>query len=327
MPKLTIKAADDEIRRADGAAERLRFLTENPPERDWAEPRAECRGRHTEFDPPALVAPTGKMRWPKIVNSSSTPPARPQPAFTNISAATCDFERTHRSPSSRSGTPVIVANLAGRSLLGGVELNRVRLMKIADAKNEAAFRMNATLRPERVPSRGRQSMPGGQHGRPGGARQCVGGHQFIPQTLRSNGRRARRFEERLRGDANSRDDVRNPDLFATADEQQAEDHDTTEQIRDDHQSFAIDAVDHHACERTYDRHREKLHDHHPGNGSCRSGQVQEERVDGDGIEPSPSWEIACPKYNSRKFLFVRRTEEGLVTRWPADRTSIIPVAP
>src|SRR4029077_10233297 len=65
-----------------------------------------------------------------------------------ISAATCDFERTYRSPSSRSGTPVIVANPAGRSVCGGVELNRGRLMKIAEAKNEAAFRMNATLRPE-----------------------------------------------------------------------------------------------------------------------------------------------------------------------------------
>ena len=28
-------------------------------------------------------------RWPKIVSSSRTPPARPHPAFTNISAATC----------------------------------------------------------------------------------------------------------------------------------------------------------------------------------------------------------------------------------------------
>ena len=40
--------------------------------------------------PAAVLPPTGKTRWPKIVSSSSTPPARPQPTFTNISAATCD---------------------------------------------------------------------------------------------------------------------------------------------------------------------------------------------------------------------------------------------
>ena len=37
--------------------------------------------------------------------------------------------------------------------VGGVELNRVRLMKIADTKNEAALMTNATLRPESAVTR------------------------------------------------------------------------------------------------------------------------------------------------------------------------------
>src|SRR5262245_5110986 len=98
--------------------------------------------------PPALVLPTGKIRWPKMVSRRSTPPARPQPAFTNINAPTWGFERTYETPSSKSGTPVMVANPAGRSVGGGVELNRVRLMNNADTKKDAAFRTNATFRPE-----------------------------------------------------------------------------------------------------------------------------------------------------------------------------------
>src|SRR5262249_45502860 len=53
----------------------------------------------------------------------------------------------------RSGTPVIAAKPAGRKTFGGVELNRVRLMKMADAKNDAAFRTNATFRPDNAVTR------------------------------------------------------------------------------------------------------------------------------------------------------------------------------
>ncbi len=50
-------------------------------------------------------------------------------------------------PSTRSVIPVMAAKPAGRGTDAGVESYRVRPMKSAEQKNDAAFRPNATLRP------------------------------------------------------------------------------------------------------------------------------------------------------------------------------------
>ena len=76
------------------AAQARRLLAENPSERDWPEAGAKAARAIQHADAGRRPPPTGKTRWPKTVSSSSTPPARPQPALTNISAATCDSRRT-----------------------------------------------------------------------------------------------------------------------------------------------------------------------------------------------------------------------------------------
>src|SRR5262245_22588178 len=50
-------------------------------------------------------------------------------------------------PSTRSVIPRSAASPAGRFVAGGVASYRVRLMKTADAKNDSALIVNATLRP------------------------------------------------------------------------------------------------------------------------------------------------------------------------------------
>src|SRR5262245_9393315 len=59
----------------------------------------------------------------------------------------------YRKPSTRSGMPVSARNPVTRGMLGGVESYRVRLMKKADTKKDAAFTTNATFLPARAVTR------------------------------------------------------------------------------------------------------------------------------------------------------------------------------
>ena len=53
----------------------------------------------------------------------------------------------------------------------------------------------------------------------------------------------------------------------------------------DHQRAAVDTINDHAGQRADDGHRHELHDHHPRDGGGRAGQVEQQRVDGDRVEP------------------------------------------
>lgn len=79
--------------------------------------------------PAAVLPPIGKMRCPKMVSSSSTPPARPHPALTKSSAATCEWWRMYRTPSNRSEMPLSASQPSTRTTAAGRESKRVLLMK------------------------------------------------------------------------------------------------------------------------------------------------------------------------------------------------------
>ena len=80
-------------------------------------------------------------------------------------------------------------------------------------------------------------------------------------------------------------DVRDPHLIAASHQQQAEDQHAAHEIGDDHQPPAVHAIDDDAGHRPDDRDRQELHDHHPGDGRGRSGEVEQQRVHRDGVEP------------------------------------------
>ena len=61
--------------------------------------------------------------------------------------------------------------------------------------------------------------------------------------------------------------------------------DAARQVGRDHQAAPVHAIDDHACQRSEDRHRQELHDHHPRDRGGRAGQVEDQGVDGDGVEP------------------------------------------
>ena len=61
--------------------------------------------------------------------------------------------------------------------------------------------------------------------------------------------------------------------------------DAAQQVGDDHQPPPVDAIDDHAGHRPDDGDRQELDDHHPGDGGRRAGQIEQQREDGDGIEP------------------------------------------
>ena len=80
-------------------------------------------------------------------------------------------------------------------------------------------------------------------------------------------------------------DVGDPHLIRPADQQQPRTSAAAQQVGGDHQPPAVDAIDDDAGQRADERHRQELHDHHPRDRGRRAGQVEQQRVDGDGVEP------------------------------------------
>src|SRR4051794_33466035 len=62
-------------------------------------------------------------------------------------------------PSQRSVSPVAASSPAAGAFAGGAELNRVWLMKNADAKNDSALMTNATFRPATAVTRPPTAAP------------------------------------------------------------------------------------------------------------------------------------------------------------------------
>ena len=57
------------------------------------------------------------------------------------------------------------------------------------------------------------------------------------------------------------------------------------EVGGDHQPAAVHPIHRDAGHRADDRDGKKLHDHHPGDGGGRAGEVKEESVDRDRVEP------------------------------------------
>jgi hypothetical protein len=70
-----------------------------------------------------------------------------------------------------------------------------------------------------------------------------------------------------------------------ADEQEAGNHAAADHVREDHDAHAIEPIDHDAGNRTDQRDRHELHRHHDPDRRGRPGDVEEQRVNGNGIEP------------------------------------------
>ena len=158
-------------------------------------------------------------------------------------------------------------------------------MKYAEAKNEMRVddERDVAAGHERDQATDRRAER--EHRRPGRARQRVGGHQLLVGGDVGDRGGPRRLEERRCRDAQRHHHVRDPHLVRTPDEQQSEDEHAAHQIGADHQPPPIDAIDDDAGDRPDDRDRQELHDHHPGDGGRRSGEVEQQREDGDGVEP------------------------------------------
>ena len=80
-------------------------------------------------------------------------------------------------------------------------------------------------------------------------------------------------------------DVRDPDLIGAPHEQQAENQAAAHQVRGHHDAAPVHAVDHDARQRTDQRDRQHLDDQHPRHGRGRAGQVEQQRIHGNGVEP------------------------------------------
>ena len=72
------------------------------------------------------------------------------------------------------------------------------------------------------------------------------------------------------------------------------------------------------------RDRQELHDHHPRDGGGRSGQVEQQRVHGDGVEPVAELRDRLADEQQPEVPVVRRRESDAVVRSTSpDRVSII----
>ena len=166
--------------------------------------------------------------------------------------------------------PVSARMLAGRGVNAGVARRVDRERDVASG------------------DRGHHSADGrtdGQHRRPGGAGERIGRQQlFLARDVR-NRRRPRRFEKGRCGDREGHHAVRNPHLIRRAHEQQSQNQEASHHVGDDHQAPPVHAIDDNARERTDDRDRQKLHNHHPGDGRGRAGEVQQQGIHGDRVEP------------------------------------------
>ena len=158
-------------------------------------------------------------------------------------------------------------------------------MKYADAKNESALMTNATLRPASAVTTPPIDAP----------RASMADHVALDKALAGISSRSEVMFGIVAVRAGSKNDVaetvsaitdvRDPHLIATPDEQQAEDQHAAQEVGGDHQPPPVDAVDDHTGHRADDRDRQKLHDQHPGDHRRRTGQIEDQREDRDGVEP------------------------------------------
>ena len=172
-----------------------------------------------------------------------------------------------------------------RGRLAGVASYRVAAMKQAETKNDAALTTNATLRPTAAVTRPPIDAPSASIADQVALDSALAGSSSSADVtlgivaVRAGSKNA------WRGHRQRHHDVRDPDLIGAAHEQQAEDQAAAHQVGRDHQPAPVHAIDDHARQRTDERDRQELHDHHPRDGGGRPGQIEQQRVDGDGVEP------------------------------------------
>ena len=124
-----------------------------------------------------------------------------------------------------------------------------------------------------------------EHRRPGRARQRVGRHQLVIGGDVGDGCGAGRLEEGRGADRQRHHHVRDPDVFGAADEQQADDEQSADDVGRDHQPSSIDPVDDDAGHRADQRGGQKLNDQHPRHHRRGAGEVENQRKHRDRVEP------------------------------------------
>ena len=158
-------------------------------------------------------------------------------------------------------------------------------MKMADAKNDTALSTKATLRPATTVARPPTEAP----------MASIPDHKALESALAGSSSSADVMFGMVAVRAGSKNAEAETITAVTTYaihtwsgrriSSEPEHHDAAQQVRGDHQRAPVDAIDDDARHRTDDGERQELHDHHPRDGRRGPGQVEQQRVDGNGAEP------------------------------------------
>ncbi len=228
--------------------------------------------------PASELPPRRNTRSPNTVRSSSPPPTIAQPPLTSAIQATglcaAHVRQTLEQPVPAGGRAIRVPfRHAHLPEAHGRDEKRER---VDDERGVAAEKCRGGAAERRADDQRRRPR----------ARGNRVGHDEIPSGHDVRNRRgACRLEEAARADRHGRDDVGEPDHRWRPDEEEAQDDDPADEIGGDHDSPPIEAIDHEPGGGPDERDRQKLHDHQQRDRRGRADQLEQERVQGDVVEP------------------------------------------
>jgi len=134
----------------------------------------------------------------------------------------------------------------------------------------------------REPAKGRSN---GQHGRPRGRHQGVGCQQFTGRGNVGQGRALCRREDRPRHDLSRKQGVEPRHLCRLVDEQKPQHQYSPHQIGPNHEPPPIIAVDQHSGQRGRQGPGQHFREEDAPQREGRAGQLRDQDVEGDGVEP------------------------------------------
>ena len=82
-----------------------------------------------------------------------------------------------------------------------------------------------------------------------------------------------------------RQHVNEPQLISTTNKQKAQYHESTQQVRPDHDLLAAEPVGNHTGNGSEEKARNEARDEKKTDVTTRAGKLKDDRVEGDGIEP------------------------------------------